>query len=255
MRLKVLGCSGGIGGRHFRTTSLLVDDDVLIDAGTGAFDLSITALSQIDHVFLTHSHLDHISALPLILDAVSAAREKPLTVYALSQTIAALRAHIFNWEIWPDFSVLPSADAPALVYRTIELDEVVDLEGRMIRVLPANHVVPAVGYELRGKLASLVYTGDTCMSPDFWQQVNNISRLKYLIIETAFCNRDRALAEQSKHLCPSLLAEELDSLKLIPEIFITHLKPGEIDLILREIDQMAAKWSPKMLQNRQNFEF
>ena len=34
MRLRVLGCSGGIGGRHLRTTSYLLDSDILIDAGT-----------------------------------------------------------------------------------------------------------------------------------------------------------------------------------------------------------------------------
>ncbi|EKE18105.1 MAG: beta-lactamase-like protein, partial [uncultured bacterium] len=38
MKLRVLGCSGGIGGRHLRTTSFLVDHDILIDAGTGAAD-------------------------------------------------------------------------------------------------------------------------------------------------------------------------------------------------------------------------
>ena len=32
MELKVLGCSGGVGGQ-LRTTTLLIDDDVLIDAG------------------------------------------------------------------------------------------------------------------------------------------------------------------------------------------------------------------------------
>ena len=98
MKLRVLGCSGGIGGRTFRTTSMLVDEDVLIDAGTGAADLSLSALSRIDHVFLTHSHLDHISSLPLILDAVFSRRKQALTVYALSETIAVLKKHIFNWE-------------------------------------------------------------------------------------------------------------------------------------------------------------
>ena len=35
VKVRILGCSGGIGGRHLRTTSLLVDNDILIDAGTG----------------------------------------------------------------------------------------------------------------------------------------------------------------------------------------------------------------------------
>ena len=44
MKLRVLGCSGGIGGRHLRTTSLLVDNDILIDAGTGVGDVSLAEL-------------------------------------------------------------------------------------------------------------------------------------------------------------------------------------------------------------------
>jgi ribonuclease BN (tRNA processing enzyme) len=253
MRLRVLGCSGGIGGRAFRTTSMLVDEDLLIDAGTGAADLSLTALSRLNHVFLTHSHLDHISSLPLILDAVFSRRKQALTVYALPETIAVLKKHIFNWEIWPDFSVLPNAQMPALRYQPIALGEVINLDGRELHVLPASHVIPAVGYELRGASGSLVFTGDTCVNPQFWEWVNRIPTLRYLIIETAFSDKDRALALDSKHLCPSLLAEELKNLKSSPDIFITHLKPGEIDLTMREIDALLVRWSPRMLQNRQIF--
>ena len=36
--LRLLGCSGGIGGTGRRTTCYGLDDTVLIDAGTGAGD-------------------------------------------------------------------------------------------------------------------------------------------------------------------------------------------------------------------------
>ena len=48
MKLRILGCSGGIGGRHLRTTSFLLDHDILIDAGTAAADLSIAELAAIE---------------------------------------------------------------------------------------------------------------------------------------------------------------------------------------------------------------
>src|SRR5690606_38387190 len=100
MRLRILGCSGGIGGSHLRTTSMLLDDDVLIDAGTGVGELSIAELQAIDHVFLTHSHLDHIATIPFLVDTVGQLRELPLVVHGLPETLEALRTHIFNWSIW-----------------------------------------------------------------------------------------------------------------------------------------------------------
>src|SRR5213075_1957021 len=127
MKLRVLGCSGGIGGRHLRTTSMLLDNDVLIDAGTGVADLSLTELSLIDHVFLTHSHLDHIASIPFMVDTVGGMREKPVTVHASRATIEILKNHLFNWAIWPDFSEIPTPQAPFLRYEEISLGQTVRL--------------------------------------------------------------------------------------------------------------------------------
>ena len=114
MRLRVLGCSGGIGGRHLRTTSMLLDQDILIDAGTGVGDLTLAELTPIDHVFLTHSHLDHVASIPFMVDTVGQMRDKPVTVYAIPATLEILKNHLFNWSIWPDFTQIPSAEAPFL---------------------------------------------------------------------------------------------------------------------------------------------
>ena len=145
MKLRVLGCSGGIGGRHLRTTSMLLDNDVLIDAGTGVSDLSLTEMSLVDHVFLTHSHLDHIASIPFMVDTVGGMREKPLTVWALQATIGIMQDHIFNWSIWPDFTQIPTPDKPFMQYEPIQLGETVTFGGRRFTALPANHTVPAIG--------------------------------------------------------------------------------------------------------------
>lgn len=255
MKLRVLGCSGGIGGQHLRTTSLLVDHDILIDAGTGAADLSIAELAAIDHVFLTHSHLDHIAALPLLIDTVADRREKPLTVYASAAVLTVLQKHIFNWAIWPDFTEIPDAEHPVMRYQSIALAETVSIDGRRITALPVEHTVPAVGYCLDSGAGSLVFSGDTGICPDFWRAVNRIDKLKYLIIECAFSNREEGLARRSQHLCPSLLAAELQSLERACEIHITHLKPGQIELTMAEIEAGLADYRPRMLQNNQVFEF
>jgi ribonuclease BN (tRNA processing enzyme) len=255
MKVRILGCSGGIGGSHLRTASMLVDDDILVDCGTGVGDLTLAELARIDHVFLTHSHLDHIAGLPLLVDSVGDLRSQPVMVHATEATLEILRAHIFNWAVWPDFNEIPSVGAPQMAYQPIHVGTTVDIGGRSFTALPACHTVPAVGYRLDSGHASLVTSGDTGPCPEFWVEVNRIDNLRYLIIETAFSNRERRLASASKHLCPSTLATELAALAQEAEIYITHLKPGQVELTMQEINDSLGELHPNMLENNQVFEF
>lgn len=246
MNIKVLGNSGGIGGA-LRTTALLVDDDILIDAGTGAADLTIDEMLRIDHIFLTHSHLDHILCIPLLADTVSGVRRKHITVHATRETWQILKEHIFNWKIWPDFTQIPNLENPILRHSEIRVGETVELNARRFTPLPVDHVVPAVGFRIDSGKASLVFSGDTTSCDALWEAVNQIENLKYLIIETSFGNNEIGLAKLSKHLCPSLLREELDKLQRPAEIYITHLKPGEGVAIMRQIEHEAAHHNPRPL--------
>ncbi|MFL9924781.1 3',5'-cyclic-nucleotide phosphodiesterase [Herbaspirillum lusitanum] len=249
MRVEILGCSGGIGGNTMRTTSMLIDQDILIDAGTGVSDLPLVALAAIDHVFITHSHLDHIACLPFILDSVGDMRNTPLTMHATQATQDIIRRHIFNWQIWPDFSEIPSPENPFLRFNTIEVGKSLRIGHRSITALPANHTVPAVGYQLEDlrSHASLVFSGDTTSCDALWKMVNEIPNLRYLILEAAFPDKLRELAMMSKHLCPSLLLEELEKLQSDPEILVTHAKPGQSDQIEKELRAGAGQRRIKML--------
>ncbi|HYC49402.1 MAG TPA: 3',5'-cyclic-nucleotide phosphodiesterase [Burkholderiales bacterium] len=253
MKLRILGCSGGIGG-DLRTTSMLLDHDVLIDAGTGVGDLSVAELTQIDHIFVTHSHMDHVASIPFLADTVGWMREKPIVVHATAETLAILREHLFNWKLWPDFSQIPDPARPVLRYETIEIGVPVKLGTRTVTPLPANHVVPAVGFHLDSGRASLVFSGDTTTNDALWQHVNAIDNLRYLIIETALSDRERDLAVASKHLCPSLLAEELAKLRRHADVYVTHLKPREAELIMEEIGSRVSERRPQMLRMNQVFE-
>ena len=255
MKLRVLGCSGGIGGRHLRTTSFLVDHDILIDAGTGVADLSIAELAAIDHVFLTHAHLDHIASLPLMIDTVADRRHQPLTVYGTADVLASLQRHIFNWAIWPDFTEIPDRKNQLMRYQTLAVQQTVSLDGRCITALPADHTVPAAGYCLDSGAGSLVFSGDSGPCADFWAAVNDMPNLRHLIIECAFSNGEAALATASKHFYPHLLAAELRKLVRPCEIHVTHLKPGKIELTMEEIESSLGDFKPHMLQNNQILDF
>lgn len=254
MKLTVLGCSGGIGRHAEHTTALLLDDDVLIDAGTGLSTLDLAQLARIDHVFLTHSHLDHIAFLPLMLDAAGPLRDRPVTVHATVDTLEALRKHIFNWTIWPDFTEIPSRARPCLAFRAIGVGQPVALGTRTITALPANHTVPAVGYQVDSGAASLAFSGDTAGCEAFQGALERIGNLRYLIVEAAFSDTEQHIAALSKHLCPQSLRTQLRGVRQAPEIFVTHLKPVHAELIRQELAADDA-FPLQVLRTGQVFDF
>ena len=248
MQIRVLGCSGSIAAGS-RTTSFLVDSDILIDAGTGVGDLTLDELTCIDHVFLSHSHLDHILSVGLLADSVArrrAALQRPaIVVHALAQTLAALRTHIFNGVIWPDFTRLPDLLNPVMRFEPIAVGEVLDIAGRCIEVLPATHTVPAAGFAVRRGAAApgegaWVFTGDTGPNPALWARLATLP-VAMLVIETAFADEEIELAGISQHLCPALLRQELARFDQPVDVFITHIKPGEVDAVMTEIGATAPR--------------
>jgi ribonuclease BN (tRNA processing enzyme) len=242
MIVQVLGCSGSIAAGS-RTTSFLVDDDVLVDAGTGVGDLPLEALARIDHILISHSHLDHVLAIGLLADSVMRERAPergPIRVHALPETLAALRAHIFNGVIWPDFTRLPSAEHPMLALVPMGIGDVLELAGKRIEVLPAEHTVPAVGFAVDGGAAGWwVYTGDTGPNPALWQRLEHM-KVAHLVIETAFRDDERQLARISRHLCPAALGHELQHLQGSVDVHITHIKPGEMEVVMEEIGRLGS---------------
>ena len=237
MQIRVLGCSGSIASGS-RTTAFLLDDDVLIDAGTGVGDLSLDELACIEHIFVTHSHLDHIVSIGLLADSVTrrrrARQRPPIVVHALPETITALQTHVFNGVIWPDFTRLPDTTHPVLRFSPLVVGQVVTLGARSVEVLPASHTVPAVGYAVTGSAGAWVFTGDTGPNPALWQRLAQLP-IAALVIETAFRDDEVALAEVSKHLCPLRLKEELLQLANPTDVYITHIKPGEVDAVMTEV--------------------
>lgn len=244
MKVRVLGCSGAIA-KECRTTSFLIDGDLLVDAGTGVGDLPLHEMRDIAHVLLTHSHLDHFAALPLMVDSIASQLTQPVRVYALAGTIASLKAHIFNDVIWPDFSRIPTPEAPFISFHEVEVGQVLEITGKRIEVLPAVHTVPAVGYAVSSTAGCWVFTGDTERNPAFWHRINQLD-VAALVIETAFSNREKDLAQRSLHLSPHALADELGCIargRSYP-IYITHTKPAETDLIMAEIKRFDRHSDP-----------
>ena len=233
MELRVLGCSGGIGGTR-RTTSFLLDDTILIDAGSGVGDLSLDELARIRHIFLTHSHLDHLLSIPLLIDSVFDRLQQPLLIHAQPHTLQALREHIFNWIIWPDFTSLPSKELPVMVLQEMRPGERLVVGDCHISMIPVNHIVPTVAYAVEYPGGIFAFSGDTTTNDTLWQGLNTLPRLDQLIVEVAFSSAELPMCELSRHYCPQLLAEDLRKLHHQPQIYLSHAKPGEEARIFEE---------------------
>lgn len=254
MKLSVLGCSGGIGGDARRTTSFLIDDDILLDCGTGVGDLPLEALARIDHVFLTHAHFDHVAFLPLLADSVSELRRQPIVVYGLAGTLDALRAHVFNGTMWPDFTMLPQ-HAPVLRLRSVAVGDCVDLGGRRLKALPAFHSVPALAWCLDSGDGRLVFSGDTRFDYGFVAALNALGPVNHLLVETAFADEQVQLARDSSHLCPKSLRRLLDAVEGSPQVHLSHLKPGLEARIAGQVDLGVGRLRPTVLRRGDVLEF
>jgi ribonuclease BN (tRNA processing enzyme) len=247
MKIRILGCSGGIGG-SLHTTSLLIDDDILIDAGTGISSLTNEEMAKIRHIFITHTHLDHIACLPLMIDSIFDQIKQPIVIHAQQLSIDALKNNIFNWAIWPNFAELPTMQAPVIRYEPFQPGDTRTIGERTFESIPVNHIVPTVAFRVATANAAMAYSGDTTTNETLWNSLNAHERLDLLIVEVAFGNHLEALCKRARHYSPNLLAADLAKLNHQPPICITHNKPGEEDTIMQEC-QAAISERPLIFLN------
>ncbi len=236
--LKILGASGS-KTKETGTTSFQVFEDIIIDAGNVINVLGDDTL-KINHVFLTHSHSDHIIDLPFIIEGFFEQRKKPLIIYGSKETIQSLKKHTFNDEIWPDFSKinLLNSEQKSLIFKIIEENETTKLGNYSITSIKANHIPGAFGFKiLKDNHNGYVISGDTYIQDNIWNIINNDKRIAFLIIECSFPSKMETLAFDSKHYTPKILAEELKKLKRDDlQIFIYHLKPLYYNEMINEIN-------------------
>lgn len=247
MRIRILGCSGGIGAGS-RTSAMLVDDDVLIDAGTGIGDLELGDLDGIRHVFLTHAHLDHIAGLPMLADSIfDPDFEVPLTVYAREETLRAVQDHLFNDAIWPDFAKLPSPERPMLRYRVLSPGDTMTIGHRSFYAVDVKHSVPSLGFTVRNSKGAFAVSGDTKTNKTLWPVLNACDDLKLLVIEVSFPDEMEALAADAGHYCPRTLTRDLERLRHDPDIWLTGMKPGEEARIFDQVVEACPDRNIQML--------
>lgn len=226
MELRILGCSGGEANGE-RLTGLLVNGCVAIDAGSITGALTVEEQVRIQHVFISHSHLDHICTLPFFTKNIFGHTHDAVEIHALPETLDVLRRHLFNDELWPDFSVIPSPNDPTIRYTDIEPERAYHVCGLRITPIRVNHLVPCVGFKVEDEKDAFIFTSDTAETDRIWEVANATPHLRLVIAEASFPNEQVRLAEASKHLTPAKLGAELAKLQRDVPVKIYHLTPGD----------------------------
>lgn len=227
---------------------MLVDDDVLIDAGTGIGDLELSDLDSIRHVFLTHAHLDHVAGLPMLVDRVFDENfAVPLTVYARQETLLAIQQHLFNDIIWPDFARLPAPERPMLRYQVCSPGDTITIGHRDFYAVDVLHTVPSLGYTVQNSGGAFAVSGDTKTNETLWPVLNACDDLRVLVIEVSFPDEMEQLANEAGHYCPKTLSRDLRRLEHNPQIWLTGMKPGREAEILEQVVAAAPERNINML--------
>ncbi|RUO26244.1 3',5'-cyclic-nucleotide phosphodiesterase [Aliidiomarina minuta] len=241
MNIKILGCSGGLtgaatAGASSGSTCIQVSESIIIDAGSGLNRLSLEQMRNIEHVVLTHAHMDHICALPMFLGNLFDHIDHPVTIHALPETIEVLKDCIFNSQIWPDLTQLPSAEKPLMQFHTVQPWRAFTLDDIEFTPFFVEHSVPTVGYSLRHQQEHFVFAADTTASEVLNDELNRLGNIDTLMIECSFPNSKAEIALMSRHMTPRMVELTLESLAAQPhKIWITHLKPSYEQQIRHDI--------------------
>jgi len=233
MKINILGSHGsdllvkdGRRGHSCRSVGLLINDRLLLDAGTAASELTIEQQQSLEHVLISHYHLDHVKELPSLADNLVTMIQRPLIVASVVPVLRGLKAHIFNEQIFPNFFRIPCPDDPVLQEYPLEPEKEIWISDLGITPIPVNHSVPTVGFIIRDHRSAFVYSGDTYSTETIWSMAAKLPTLKAAFIETSFPDEMGELARTTNHLTPALLLREFQKIgnPALP-IFAYHIKP------------------------------
>ncbi len=235
MKLEVLGCHGGELPKH-KTTCFLFDEVLAVDAGALCSTLTLDRLSRVDDVLVSHSHFDHVKDLPLMADLLVGRRDKPVTIHCSFECARTLRANMFNDELWPDFTRIPTRKEPVLKLKAFRAGASFDVGGYRVRTVPVSHPVESVGFILSRGGSTVAISGDTGPTEKLWQVLNDMPDLKAVLVETSFPNKLQQLADISGHLTPHTLKGELAKLNRNgASVLLYHLKPAFVAQLKEEL--------------------
>lgn len=237
MLVRIIGGHGGVSP-GFKATSYLVDGKLLIDAGSVASGIQIEEQAHIDNILISHCHLDHVSDLAFLADNCFGMKSKPFEIYANAPIKDAIKKHLLNDILWPDFTKLPTRENPTLRFHDIESEKWLQLGEYRILPVPVNHQAGACGFIIERKNTAVVFTQDTGPTDKIWEYAMQMKNLKAIFTEVSFPNALLKVATDSQHHTPATMKEEILKMPKNVPIFLGHLKPNFQHQLFKEIEEL-----------------
>jgi cAMP phosphodiesterase len=243
VRIRLLPSSAGRESQLQCLTSFLIDDRVAIDGGSIGFALGPGEIGSVRHIIVTHSHADHTASLPIYVAEAFNVLNDPIIIYGSVEVISALRKHVFNDDVWPDFEKiqLSNGSGPTVEFRELRARQKLNIAGIDVTPIPVNHLVPTFGLLVQNESAAVVFTSDTYTTDEIWKAARKIEHLKAVFVDVSFPNEMGELAEVSRHLTPELLADELKKLDREVEVYAVHIKPTNRDEVIKQIAALTGQ--------------
>jgi ribonuclease BN (tRNA processing enzyme) len=242
MRVRILGCSGNLVGRH-RTTSFLLDDYFLIDAGTVTEAIRRRDLKRIKHVLISHTHMDHVKGLFPLVDELVMMGDYSVELVSVASILDIIANNLLNNLVWPDFTVIPSVSNAVIRLKEIPLERPTVLDKISVVPVLMTHTVYTVGFVIRqddGR--GFMFTADTGPTKRFWEVAAGEKDIRFIIADVSFPNRLADLASLSGHMTPSMLMENIDAHGLGDSLFyVSHMKPVFASEIVAEFERSGRK--------------
>ncbi len=220
-------------------TSFLLNDTVAIDAGSLGFFLSPAEQAQVKHLFITHTHIDHIASLPLFLENVYRSGDHVVTVHGSEAVLDCLHRDIFNDRVWPDFIRLTSEGVPFLRVMPLHPGTPVEVEGLRITPVPVDHPVPTLGFIVEDAAGAVVFSADTGPTEELWRRAAALPNLKAVFLEATFPNAMADLAQLTKHHTPASFAAETRKIRPGVPLFAFHLKARFAGQVAKELAELG----------------
>lgn len=239
MKIDILGCYGNAIG-EFKSTCFLIDETTLLDAGTVTGVLKDHQLKNIKNVIITHTHLDHIKDLVFLVDELVMMGRYTIELISVKQVLDIISNNLFNNQLWPDFTVIPSHDNAVIKMKEINLNEYTTVGDLTVKPVLMTHTVYCVGYIIKKNGKGFMFTSDTGPTKLFWETAKTETGIEFIIADVSFPNRMEELAMISGHMTLNMLTDHIDRYKLnnIP-FFITHIKPLFLEEIIHELSRLG----------------